>query len=448
MATKADLKDTHCSKAKATGKRYEIFDTRVPAFGIRVSPKGAVTFIIFTRFPGGKSPTRVTLGSYPAMALAHARRKADDWKDKIKAGTDPRLEEEQERKALERKRVNTWRAVVDDYIADMPNRKRNRHIEQDEREIRRELLERKDRKTGKVTWSNPWADKPVADITDSDIAELIAAIRDRPAPGMAYVALGHAKAIFGWAMWPERRSGYDLADDPTRNIKPKHVGLASKQDRARVRVFGDQEIRAFWKAADTTPYPLGPFYKLLMLTGQRKSEVSDARWPEFDLTRNVWTVPPERFKSGQSHIVPLSSDAVTLLNSLDRFEGETAGDCLFSTTGGQKPINGFSRAKSALDTAMLAALRKDDPDATLAPWTFHDVRRTVRTRLSALKVNRDVAELVIGHGKKGLDRVYDHHEFEPEMREALEKWAIALRGIVNPTPTGNVTRLDDHRATA
>ncbi len=446
MATKKELKDTHCSKAEVTGKRYEIFDTRVPAFGIRVSPKGAVTFIIFTRFPGGKSPTRVTLGNYPAMSLTEARTKAGEWKDKIKADIDPRDEEERERKAQERKRANSWSAVVEDYIAALSSRTRNRHAEQDAREIRRELLERKDRKTGKVTWSNPWNDKPFADVTDFEIAELIASIKDRPSVGMAYNTLGHIKAIYTWATLPKHCARYDLtaANNIVANRKPSHYELSSKQDRARVRIFSDEEIRAYWKAADATPYPLGPFYKLLMLTGQRKGEVSDAQWSEFDFTRALWTVPPERFKSGQSHIVPLAPDAVSLLQSLP----EQEGDCLFSTTEGHKPINGFSRAKSALDAAMLAELRKTDPDAALSHWTFHDVRRTVRTRLSALKIQRDVAELVIGHGKKGLDRVYDHHEFEPEMREALARWAGALREIVNPTPPENVTHLDDHRASA
>ena len=65
---------------------------------------------------------------------------------------------------------------------------------------------------------------------------------------------------------------------------------------------------------------------------------------------------------------------------------------------------------------------------------LHDIRRTVRTRLSSLRISERVAEMVIGHGKKGLARVYDQHEFQDEMREALELWAGQLRSIVNPRP--------------
>jgi integrase len=132
---------------------------------------------------------------------------------------------------------------------------------------------------------------------------------------------------------------------------------------------------------------------------------------------------------------------MSLIRDLPKFEGEDAGECLFSTTNGKKAINGFSRAKSALDEAMLKKLRETNPDATLPDWVFHDVRRTVRTRLSGLRVNSEIAEMVIGHGKTGIERVYNHHEYESEMREALERWAAALKQIVAPPGGGNVIKL-------
>lgn len=246
---------------------------------------------------------------------------------------------------------------------------------------------------------------------------------------MAYNVWGHMKAIFSWAMWPERRQGYRLKDNPTRNLQPKHFKLSKT---ISTRVLTDDEIRAYWSVASSLAYPLGPFYQLLILTGQRKAEVSNARWSEIDFERKLLIVPPERFKSGQSHIVPLSDEALKVLNTLPRFVGEDAGDYLFSTLNGQKPINGFSRAKNELDSLMLIELHRMNEDAKLPDWVFHDVRRTVRTRLSGLRVNADVAEMVIGHGKTGLRRVYDQHEFEPEMREALDRWAYSLSGLITP----------------
>ncbi|WP_426227432.1 tyrosine-type recombinase/integrase [Pararhizobium sp. DWP3-4] len=422
-------------KPAAAGSRTEIRDELVSGLSIRVSEKGKKTFVLIARFPGSSNPTRRAIGEYPAISLQAAREEAKTWLLLLKRGIDPRDELARARTEQARKRENTFSAVVEDYLKDIPTRKRNRHAEQDAREIRRELLVRKD-KDDKVIWANSWAKKPVVDVTDADIAELIGAIRDRPAPGMAYNVWGHIKAIFAWAMWPERRQGYGLTVNPTQHLQPKHFKLSKTSS---VRVLSNDEIKAYWAAADATPYPLGPFYKLLMLSGQRKSEVSEATWSEFDLkTRMLWTVPEERFKSGQSHIVPLSVDALALLNDLPEFSGDDAGDFLFSSTEGRKPINGFSRAKSALDASMLEILKKDDPEAKLPAWVFHDVRRTVRTRLSSLRVNADIAEMVIGHGKTGLRRVYDHYEFEPEMREALDRWAAALKKIVSPSADDNV----------
>jgi integrase len=70
----------------------------------------------------------------------------------------------------------------------------------------------------------------------------------------------------------------------------------------------------------------------------------------------------------------------------------------------------------------------------LKPWIIHDLRRTLRTHLAALRIPDHVAEMVIGHGRKGLQRVYDQHRYISEMREALALWAGRLRSIVEPAP--------------
>ena len=67
------------------------------------------------------------------------------------------------------------------------------------------------------------------------------------------------------------------------------------------------------------PYPYGPMYQMLLLTGQRRGEVAGARWSEFDLAAKTWTVPPERFKSNSVHVVPLTDDVLALLATLPRW---------------------------------------------------------------------------------------------------------------------------------
>jgi integrase len=131
-------------------------------------------------------------------------------------------------------------------------------------------------------------------------------------------------------------------------------------------------------------------------------------------------------------LVPLNSGAQAILKGLPRFD---RGEFLFSSNLGEKPVSGFTGAKERLDAAMTKELSGE-----LKPWRVHDLRRTVRTRLAALKISDRVAELVIGHGAKGLQRNYDQHQYEAEMREALELWAARLRDIVTPPPE-NVVRL-------
>jgi integrase len=137
-------------------------------------------------------------------------------------------------------------------------------------------------------------------------------------------------------------------------------------------------------------------------------------------------IPAKRMKAEAAHMVPLSDDAVRILGSLHRFN---RGDHLFSTTFGTKPVNGFSKAKEILDREMATRLR-----TAPEPFVIHDIRRTMRTGLSALPVPDIVRELVIAHTQKGLHKVYDLHAYADEKRHALDLWAARLRSIVDPPP--------------
>lgn len=143
-------------------------------------------------------------------------------------------------------------------------------------------------------------------------------------------------------------------------------------------------------------------------------------------------MPPERFKSNASHLVPLTNEAMAVLDALPRFN---KGDHLFTTTFGAVPVSGFSKAKTRLDKLMAKEI-----DAPLPPWVLHDLRRTVRTRLASLRVPDATAEMILGHGRKGLQRVYDQHQYADEMREALTLWAARLRSIIEPPPE-NVVKI-------
>jgi integrase len=404
------LTDRKLIALKAGATRYEVMDTDVPGFGVRVSEKGQRTFILIARFAGSPNPTRRALGEYPAISLDKARTRARAWRDLIDQGIDPKAHEASLRREEIRKHQTTFGTVAEEFL--------ERHVsgqrrgKDTAREIRNELI-------------SQWGDRPVAGITRQDVVNVVDAIARRPAPYLAHVVLGHIRSLFNWAI---NRGTYGLETSPCDRIKPATL-IGAKQPRQRT--LNDAELKGLWQASETIGYPFGPLYRLLLLTGARKSEVAGARWSEFDLARELWTVPAERFKSNATHMVPLSEQAVAVLKSLPHF---TKGDYLFTTTFGEKPIAGFSKGKARLDKLMKAP-----------PWVIHDIRRTVRTRLASLRVPDMVAEMVIGHGRKGIQRVYDQHSYEDEMREALELWAARLRDIVTPPPE-NVVRLKGQTA--
>ena len=236
-----------------------------------------------------------------------------------------RLEEERQRRQELRKQQATFASVAEEFIE--RHVKGQRKARDTEREIRKELIA-------------AWGDRPITSIAREDVVTLVDAITKRPAPYFAYLILSHTRSLFNWAI---NRGAYELETSPCDRIKP---GVLIGPKQPRQRVLNDAELAAVWIGSETMGYPFGPLYQLLMLTGARKNEVAGARWREFDLEKKLWTVPPERFKSNASHLVPLSDAAIAIIEALPRF---TKGDHLFTTTYGEKPVAGFSKGKARLD---------------------------------------------------------------------------------------------------
>jgi integrase len=387
-------------KPAKPGKTYDVPDALVPGLAVRVMPSGRRSFVLVTRFPGRKNPTRRSLGSYGAITLNTARERARVWLDLIRRGIDPQIEEERQRTAELRRQAHTFAAVAEEFIR--VHVSKTRQAAAVELSIRKEFIAR-------------WGERPIAGITSHDVLTVIDAAVGRGSPYQAHNLLAYAKSLFNWAL---SRPEYGLETSPCDRLKPKQI-IGKKQ--ARQRILSDAEVRALWSSAETMGYPYGPLIKLLLITGQRLNEVARATRGEFDLDKKLWTIPAERMKAGAVHTVPLSDGAMMVLQELPRFKH---GDHLFSATYGTKPVNGFGRAKRRLDELMADRL------GTVEEFRFHDIRRTMRTGLSALPVTDMVRELVIAHTQKGLHKVYDRHKYDAEKRQALDLWASRLHQIL------------------
>jgi integrase len=431
--------------ARADAAPVDIMDSVTPGFGVRVmgTPTHPVrTFILRTRFPGSKNPTRARIGSYDEtdkLSLEGARDKAREWLAAIRRGHDPRLEEERRRRA-ELERLNTtFAAIAEAFIAEkLPGERRGAHVA---RELRNEFLPL----LGKL---------PAADINDEHIIRIIRA-KAKAAPSQARNLYGHISRLFDWAI-SQRTFGLKVSPCASITIKTI-VGKKTTRDR----VLDDDEVHAFWQAALRMPYPAGSVYRLLLLTGLRLNEVAGASWKEFSSTivrtirqrgtesvdwsqfqveQMYWEVPAERMKgqngSARAHVVPLTPQMLAILEELPQFVG---GDFLFSHNAGRTPAVISSDIKKALDEQMLLTLRElarqrgDDPKAIeLQPWRNHDLRRVVRSGLSRLKISDAVAEAVLAHVKGGVRGIYDRHDYYDDKLGALTAWGARLRGIVEP----------------
>ncbi|PWT84411.1 MAG: integrase [Proteobacteria bacterium] len=403
-------------KPAKAGQRYEVWDAIVPGLGIRITDRGTKTFVLATRYPGSDNPTRRALGEYGKLTLEQARNKARRWLELVGQGIDPHIEIERQRLAEQRKQVGTFANLAEAFIREkLSTERRGRDAEL---HLRKTFIPR-------------WGKRPAGDITADDVGAVINEVKAH-APYMAHALLATVRRVYKWASTPGR--GYGIIASPCYNISAKAL-IGEK--RPRTRVLSDAEIRAFVHACDQIGYPYGSIGRMLLLTGARHREVSEAPWTEFDLTKKTWTIDQARFKSSVEHIVPLTDDVRTLLEELPRFK---RGNHVFSTTFGEKPTMITDKIKKKIDALMAREL-----GAKPKPWVVHDLRRTVRSHLAALRIPDHVAEMVLGHGRQGLQRVYDQHRYEDEMREALTLWAGRLRDIVEPSPA-NVVKIRKARA--
>lgn len=412
-----ELTDTMIRKLPAApeGSRYQRMDSVVPGFGVRVTDNGTKSFILRTRYPGGgATASRREIGRVGVMSLADARDKARGWQALIAKGIDPSLEEEKQRAAETEKRANTFGAVAEDFIAEkLPSERSRVDVERD---IRRELLPK-------------WSKFPISEISDAMVVSLVKTkARDGKVAARNLLAL--IRRMFRWAI---AQRVYGLKSSPADGIRA--TDIIGEVVSVSARVLDNAELRALWQSAGEIGYPVGAIYRLLALTALRLREVSEAEWAEIDFDRGVWTIPAERMKGkdagkrkAKAHEVPLTGEIRAILEAVPRFE-KPKGDFIFSTTSGARPVWIGGKVKDDIDARMLKKLGSTE---FASNWTNHDIRRTVRSHLSALRISENAREAVLAHVRPGIVGVYDQHSYFAEKSEALTLWAARLQSIVAP----------------
>lgn len=373
-------------------------DTIVPGLALRVTDGGVRTWIIEKRLPNGGKTLRRKFGRYPTLALADARDKARELMRQIEGGEDPREVNKEKQRRAEQEKQKTFAVVTGLFI-------KNYVV------VNRPKSEKKYREVFASAALKDWQTKPVGKIMRDDVRAVLDRYVEKGKLIAANRMRAHLSKFFNWAAL----RGYVDASPVAGVERPL------EREKPRDRVLTDDEVKAVWKACDTTGDVFSRLVQVLILTGVRRSEAANVQWQELDLDNALWTIPGERMKNGGKHVVPLSAPVVAILRDL-KPAAKGYVFCLShgANVGGNgeytpKPLNGFSKSKDRLDTA-----------AGVTDWHLHDIRSTMATWMQSQGVGLAVVSALLSHRlptAAAATRVYALHEYLAEKRQALDAWA-------------------------
>lgn len=219
--------------------------------------------------------------------------------------------------------------------------------------------------------------------------------------------------------WGIREKLLKRADNPATGMEDN---LPKK--RQKERVLSLVEARIVWRAAGTLGYSFGPVYRLILLTGCRPGEWSACIRSYVDLKQALLVLPADVYKTDHVHVVPLVPLAVEILDDVLTHHRGQSGEYFFSGTDGMKRLSGWTKAQARIMRAICAV----SGERTWAPWTPHDLRRTVATRIAEkLGVGGEqLIKRVLGHADGSVTAIYNRYGYVKEMRAVLGQWAEDL----------------------
>jgi len=378
-----------------------------------LSAKGTAAWTLRYRHAG--KAKELTLGRYPDLSLAKAREIAAEKRVQIRLGGDVAEEKQAQKEAAKaaaaRAKLGTVKALYEDFyerqIAD-----RRKHPEQVAGVFALHILPK-------------LGNKQVEDVRPADIDAMLRPLTDRGVFRTAAKALQLTKALFAYAM-----KRHIVISNPAAPFNWTDIG---GEAGPRSRVLSKGELVKFFKAMRDTPnFPTysAAALKLLLALGVRKMELLTATWDQFDLKAGEWHLPADQTKTESAIRIPLSPWVIRILED-QRTRQQRNNPYLF-------PVQRIAPGKTTRymgETTLNHALYMMQSD--LEPFTVHDLRRTARTHLAALGVAPHIAEMCLNHKIKGIEAVYNVHDYFAERRAAL----FALSDLLAECEKGDAKKL-------
>ena len=377
-----------------------LWDTDTRGFGCKITPAGKRVYILQYRMGGrGAKTQRYTIGQHgpwtPAAAEDEAKRllvlvgqgkdPADDKRDRVRLATDL-----------------SFNAVADRFEKlELPKRwpKSGDFV----------------KATLRLHLRPKFGKRALPSLTGREILAHLDELDGGPALRRNTYAV-----VLRMMRWAKGRG--DIDANPLDGIE------APKPVASRDRVLSDDELKLVWIASEELGGVFCALVRLLLLTGQRRDEVAGLEWNELDRERKEWLLPASRAKNGKEHLIPLAAPVIALLDALAGAEKWPRKGFILTTDGGKSRVSGFSKAKKKLD-AEIADLVEDDAPP-VAPWRFHDLRRSFATGLQRLRIPGDWIEAAQNRRKGGVAGVYQRYEFADEKREAFDTWGAFVTNLL------------------
>ncbi|GLQ78075.1 integrase [Mesorhizobium huakuii] len=360
--------------------------------------------------------------------------------ERVRRGEDPGAEKQAAKRAP-RDDTKLFLSVVTRYLKEYAAKRRN--YPEKARLLGMRLQADGTWKTNPERAAGLWGEKRIQDITGDDIQEHLEKLAEA-APIGANRTFAELRKFFKWSV----AKGILKTGSPMSGQQQPSEENASRNRiltrRKEVPGSSDNELRWLWRACEAYDGaagrgPFGPFLQLLILTGQRRSEVAEMTWHEIDMEAAEWTIPAARSKNGEPHVVPLSKQALAILRAVPRVKSKVG---YVFTTDGENAISGFSRMKQRIDKLMAGYASENK--VTVPPWTIHDIRRTVAAGMQRIGIKMEVTEKVLNHKSgsfRGIAAIYQVDDYADDKRKALEAWATFVDILVDDRPALNVVSI-------
>lgn len=385
---------------------------------LQVTPKGGKTWILRTMV--GAKRREIGLGGYPDVSLASAREKARELKEMIRQGIDP-IEERKTQKAMmiaAQRRGLLFKEAVDRYLlVKLDAFKNAKHRQQWRNTL--------------TTYALPeLGEMLVQDIEVQDVLRVLDPIWHSKTETAKRVR-GRVEAVLSWATVSGHRSG----DNPARwvsNLKellPAPNKVAKTQNHPAIQV---QDAPRWFTSVRERSGIGSRALEFTALTAVRSQEVRSANWEEFDLERGLWIIPAARIKMAREHRIPLSEDAITLLNSLPRFEGNSL--VFPASRGGELSDATLSGTMKRIHAADLKNGGTGFVDrVSYRPAVPHGLRSTFRDWVAEkTHFPGDMAEIALAHKvSNAVEAAYRRGDMVEKRRQMMDAWADFLHNRVS-----------------